>query len=222
MRKSYIFGLTIVLGLWSAAYHNLQAQIENKAAIQVACPTSVNVLVNRGVEATMLNYALPTGYSECTGNDVIRTLMQGPASGEQFRVGATQIVYSFADTCGNEVFCSFVINVLPTVSEQESNVEAASGGSRNSVQNISLTGVRIWPNPTGETLYIQFPQSLESKQAIFRVVDAKGQIVLTKHAELSGNMYSLQLPAGISSGLYFLEAQIDQSKMEWIRFSVVH
>lgn len=222
MRKSYIFSLTIAIGLSSAAYHKLQAQTENKGAIQVACPTSVNVAVNRGVQAITLNYALPTGYSECAGDEVIRTLMQGPASGEQFRVGATQVVYSFADTCGNETLCSFVVNVLPTVSEQETNAPVAAESSRNSVQNISLTGVRIWPNPTGEMLYIQFPQSLENKQAIFRVVSATGQIVLIMHAELSGDMHTLQLPAGISSGLYFLEAQIDQSKMEWIRFSVVH
>lgn len=220
MRKTFYIGLFFAVALMAPAALGAQDRNHTQEAIQVVCPASVNVFVNREIQETTLNYLIPQGVSECSGNDVIRTLMQGPANGERFQIGATQVVYSFADTCGNEVVCSFIVNVLPTLAQYETSEYGQETEARNETQNISLAGLRIWPNPTGETLHVEFPAPLEGRRATFRVVDVAGQIVLTRHAEISGATFSLQLPSGINAGIYFLEAQIDQTKMDWMRFSV--
>lgn len=79
----------------------------------IECPDNLSVPADPGVCAAIVNYDLPTAEDDCS--EVTLTLIEGPATGEEFQVGTTTVSYQAEDGSGNTATCSFEV----TVSDEE-------------------------------------------------------------------------------------------------------
>jgi hypothetical protein len=76
---------------------------------------------------------------------------------------------------------------------------------------IGLQKTRIYPNPTKGMLRIDLP-ALSDQEAILRVYDQSGRLVIDKSAISNGNEVDL---SASPSGFYIMVIHIGQEKKEW-------
>lgn len=76
----------------------------------IDCPADIEVDANTGECTAIVNYPAPTATDNCD-DDVTVELIEGPASGSEFTVGTTTIIYEATDESGNVTTCSFNITV---------------------------------------------------------------------------------------------------------------
>ncbi|MFN0036468.1 MAG: T9SS type A sorting domain-containing protein, partial [Saprospiraceae bacterium] len=80
------------------------------SSISANCPP--DMLVSTATATPVLvNYAAPSGTSDCTCPDLYFSLTQGIPSGGAFPVGITQVCYSVSDVCGDYETCCFEVKV---------------------------------------------------------------------------------------------------------------
>lgn len=76
---------------------------------------------------------------------------------------------------------------------------------------IGLQRTHIYPNPTKGILRIDFP-TLSDQEAMIRVYDPNGRLIVQKAAISSGNEVNL---SAYPPGFYILVIHIGQEKKEW-------
>ncbi|MBK7935596.1 MAG: HYR domain-containing protein [Lewinellaceae bacterium] len=77
-------------------------------AINITCPPAVQVL---GGLPAAVSYDLPVATSDCACPGVALALTEGPAPGNIFQTGATQVCYTAKDSCGGTASCCFEVNI---------------------------------------------------------------------------------------------------------------
>lgn len=82
----------------------------------IACPEDVEQSNDPGECGAVVAYAVPTATDNCGDPEV--NLISGPASGDFFAVGATEVTYQATDLSGNTSACTFTV----TVTDQEAPV----------------------------------------------------------------------------------------------------
>lgn len=79
----------------------------------ITCPESVSVSADPTECGAIVNYVTPIGEDNCPG--VNTALTEGLASGSLFPVGITLVEYTATDASGNQVTCSFTVEVTDDV-----------------------------------------------------------------------------------------------------------
>jgi hypothetical protein len=92
------------------------------SAVSANCPSN-QVLITAPATPVLVQYDLPTGFSNCTCPEVSFSLNQGLPSGSLFPVGSTQVCYSVSDICGASQTCCFEVKV-----EEEAACDVKSNG----------------------------------------------------------------------------------------------
>jgi large repetitive protein len=78
--------------------------------ITINCPASIMVNNDAGQCSAVVNYATPTGSSECGDITIVQTA--GLASGSTFPVGVSLVTWEITDTFGNIETCTFSVTVV--------------------------------------------------------------------------------------------------------------
>lgn len=73
--------------------------------------------------------------------------------------------------------------------------------------------LRIFPNPTPGSVSVTLPESWVGAAARLSVRNAQGQLVMETEAPVGGDTFPLNLPLGLSNGLYYVVAQTADGKM---------
>ncbi|WP_373493499.1 HYR domain-containing protein, partial [Aquiflexum sp.] len=112
----------------------------------ITCPAGINTTVEFGETGKVITYALPTATDNC-GTPAIE-LVSGPASGEFFPVGPTEVTYKATDDSGNVAGCSFTV----TVTESDDNegpiiIDCPSDISVSNDPSV-CSAVVTWTEPT--------------------------------------------------------------------------
>jgi gliding motility-associated-like protein len=77
---------------------------------QLTCPGDIQVGNQFDSCGAFVTYPIPQYFDNCTSGEA--TLIDGPASGEYFEVGITQVTYEVIDESGNISTCTFNVEVL--------------------------------------------------------------------------------------------------------------
>ncbi len=88
---------------------------------KIQCPPNLTVTIPQGTLSTIINNLSPISFSDNCGIKNLTYLTSGStllngiddASGNQFNIGETTVLYTVEDFGGNSETCSFVINVVP-------------------------------------------------------------------------------------------------------------
>ncbi len=75
----------------------------------ITCPDDIAVNNDPGACSAIVNYDLPEAEDAC--GDVSLALIEGPASGAEFPLGATEVTFEATDLSGNTVQCTFTVTV---------------------------------------------------------------------------------------------------------------
>jgi gliding motility-associated-like protein len=78
----------------------------------VSCPADSTINSEPSQCGAFYNYDLPTFTDNCDISSVTATLIDGPAPGEFFSLGTTDVTYEIADGNGNTVLCTFSVTVV--------------------------------------------------------------------------------------------------------------
>lgn len=81
------------------------------------------------------------------------------------------------------------------------------------------TGLRVFPNPTGGMLYADL-SAWPGEYLNIRIFSNQGQLVQTGTASGGHAAQAIVLPAGLPTGLYFLEVRCESGRRETVRFEV--
>ena len=105
------------------------------------CPGNMTVNVDVDICGANVIYSTPVA-TDCNG-PVGVTLISGPASGTQFPVGTSTILFRATDACGNTADCSFNITVVdtdtPSIVCPTNAVNACAGTSCTWTSDASIT-----------------------------------------------------------------------------------
>ena len=82
--------------------------------LTISCPTDITISAAPGANNASVIWNLPSGTTSCPDEIVTVTQTQGPASGSDFLIGTTTIVYEISDECSNVETCSFQVTVTNT------------------------------------------------------------------------------------------------------------
>ena len=72
------------------------------------CPASANYIVPLGTQSRPVTWTEPSATDDQGG---LVQVSRSHQPGDEFSVGATEVVYTFMDPSGNEAVCRFTINV---------------------------------------------------------------------------------------------------------------
>lgn len=84
-----------------------------------------------------------------------------------------------------------------------------------------LSGFKVFPNPTSGALFADF-SDWEGERLQVQVFSSQGQRVQLLTVQASDAAQEIQLPEGLSSGLYFLEVLRENGERQAVRFVVQH
>jgi len=90
--------------------------VEDPILPVIICPVNTTVSTDPGECTAAVTYALPLGTDNCPGYTI--DLIQGPASGANFPIGNTTVMYEVEDDMGNTSSCSFVVTVIDNEAPQ--------------------------------------------------------------------------------------------------------
>lgn len=111
----------------------------------ITCPSDIEVDANTGECTAIVSYPNATATDNCDGDPAIE-LISGPASGSEFVVGVTTIVFEATDESGNTTTCSFTVTVN---GETEPSI-TCPGDLVVSTNADSCGAVVDYPLPTAE------------------------------------------------------------------------
>jgi hypothetical protein len=81
------------------------------------------------------------------------------------------------------------------------------------------TSLRVFPNPTGGMLYADL-SAWPGEYLNIRIFSSQGQLVQTGKASGGDAAQAIVLPAGLPTGLYFLEVRCENGRRETVWFEV--
>lgn len=120
-----------------------------------------------------------------------------------------QTTYEFTyDASGNRLTRAVVLLKSATIPGDTLQAQKAE---KILDDQIGLQKTRIYPNPTKGLLRIDFP-SLSDQEAIIRVFDPSGKLIVQKSAISSGSEVDL---SAHPPGFYIMVIHIGQEKKEW-------
>ncbi|NOR86766.1 MAG: T9SS type A sorting domain-containing protein, partial [Bacteroidales bacterium] len=107
-------------------------------------------------------------------------------AGELFPVGTSYIVWTITDASGNAMNCSFNVQV----------------NEYNSIEELDMMGISMYPNPVNETLYLEFNKHDTRR---IRISDIAGKFLLEK---VSNQQKEIIDVLNFDKGVYILEFYI--------------
>ena len=84
------------------------------STINITCPNDIVQSAISGQPSSVVNYALPTGTTNCANGGIDYELIAGLPSGNAFPVGTTIVQYRATDDCGSTTTCAFSVEILPS------------------------------------------------------------------------------------------------------------
>lgn len=103
--------------------------ITENIAPEITCPDDITTDNDPGVCGAVINYTPPMGTDNCSG--ATTNLIAGPAPGELFPVGVTDVTWEVTDVSGNTATCTFQV----TVTDNEAPEFICSGDQTLSVDD---------------------------------------------------------------------------------------
>jgi len=91
--------------------YTLQYLTPAPSNISIQCPHDIAKVIPAGSSPIAVNYTVPVAASDCICPGLEISRVNGPASGDLFQVGFTQICYNVKDNCGQEKPCCFSVNI---------------------------------------------------------------------------------------------------------------
>lgn len=91
--------------------------------------------------------------------------------------------------------------------------------NRGTAQAEMFSGLHIFPNPALETLFADL-SDWQNKAVTIRAFDSRGALVLQHNTIVADGLQEVQLPEGLSEGLYFLEVRPENGEKQVARFVV--
>lgn len=157
----------------------------------ISCPTNQSLNSSNGVDAVLLDYtALATVADNCSSPTSI-TLSQNPAAGSVHPLGMVPVSITATDECGNSESCSFNVEVK--------NI--------NSVNDVTLNDISVYPNPTQGDLFIDLGGFSKQVTSI-KIYDAVGKI-LFENDGLNGQSIQTIETTKFGRGIVFIEIKSD-------------
>ncbi|HRI61743.1 MAG TPA: HYR domain-containing protein, partial [Saprospiraceae bacterium] len=98
-------------------------QFFQNSIVQIQCPADVSVETAAGANSAIVNYNPSMANTDCPCSVAMVELLQGPASGSDFPVGATQVCYEASDDCGGANSCCFTVTVQAAPPEDACDVK---------------------------------------------------------------------------------------------------
>jgi len=145
--------------------YTLQYIVTQGSDLTLACPPNVLVTTTPGSGPALATYNDPIATSDCICPGIAFTLTSGPASGDLFPVGNTQVCYEAQDSCGTIENCCFNVSV----SEEDPCDTKTVGCVRYDLLRITANAkkeltyqIRVTNNCSGKLLYtaIQLPNGV--------------------------------------------------------------
>ncbi|MEM9819885.1 MAG: GEVED domain-containing protein, partial [Bacteroidota bacterium] len=127
--------------------------VDNGPVLSLTCSENITIEAAQGANSATVTWETPSSSTTCPTGSTSLTQTSGPASGSNFPLGTTTIIYEAMDDCDNVVTCSFSVTVLEIVTNliltcpNDITVQAAPG-SNSAIVNLSIP-VGTTDCPTG-------------------------------------------------------------------------
>ncbi len=119
--------------------------------LTVNCVSDLTVTAEFGGTGLPVGWQGPSATTTCGGGnvDIIQTV--GPAPGDYFLIGTTQIEYNIGDDCGNVQKCSFSITVLPNNPPTNEDYCTAQGDNpwNDFIERVRVSSINKWSAKEG-------------------------------------------------------------------------
>ncbi|MBP6731247.1 MAG: HYR domain-containing protein, partial [Chitinophagales bacterium] len=92
----------------------VQITVSDREGPNLVCPNNISVTNDPGSCSATVNYTVPPAYD----NDLslyTPSMVFGVASGGQFPIGTTNVLYRVADAQNNRAYCSFDVTVTDNI-----------------------------------------------------------------------------------------------------------
>ena len=158
--------------------------IEDNMEPEINCPE--NQTLQAGADGTIIlpDYVLNnevTATDNCSGDLII---IQDPIAGEAIGVGSNTITFETTDDQGNSSSCSFEIEVLPFL---------------NNDDNYFTNGLSIYPNPSSNLVTVNSKTDVLTSISIFDITGKQILVIKTINSETK----TLDI-SNFSNGIYFM------------------
>ncbi len=131
--------------------------------LSLICPSDITVNTAQGRSDTLIVFSNPTATTTCPGGMVTLTQTLGPASGDTFPVGVTDVCFLATDTCGNTATCCFKVTVVQSPSTPTPCNTQTIGCIKYELLDITLDAnknrtyrIRVTNNCTNKLIYTAF------------------------------------------------------------------
>jgi len=91
------------------------------------------------------------------------------------------------------------------------------GTGPNAITNVAQTTIRVWPNPTSSTLFIEVPQLVGANLQLM-IMDATGRLIIEKSVPANG-VFPLDV-SGLAKGMYLIVEK--NQRFRAVQFIVTH
>ena len=119
--------------------------IGQEALLQLSCPDDIIVNAPIGINNTIVEWAEPNVFSDCSLGDININQIQGPNNGDSFPIGNTFVTYQVEDDCDNEQECSFQVLVIG----QEATLQFSCPENITRDAPVGVNNIIVeWPLPS--------------------------------------------------------------------------
>lgn len=139
---------------------------DNPTGLTLTCPADIVVQAASGASTAVVNFDPADASGDCPCPGIALTQTSGLPGGSAFPLGATQVCYSAADSCGNTASCCFTVSV--DAEEEPCDTKTIGcmtyellGISKDAEQNLSYR-IRVTNNCNSKLVYtaIEVPLSV--------------------------------------------------------------
>ena len=142
----------------------------------------------------------------------------GPASGSNFRTGATTITYRAEDGCGGVDTCSFDI-IITTGSEGDQIVgnDAQARSAEKETSSISNWTMELYPNPASDVIHLDLNQTTLENLTRVEIFQSNG--LRLEQFTPNSNIQAINIST-YASGLYLLRVTDKEGISQVKKFTV--
>lgn len=142
------------------------------SSLSIICPNDITATAPQGNTGAVVVFSNPTVTTTCPGDSVMLNQIAGPASGDTFPVGTTEVCFMAMDTCGNADTCCFQITVTPGAPVPTACDVKIIGCIKYELLDITLDAndnktyrIRVTNNCTNKLIYtaFQLPNGITAK-----------------------------------------------------------
>ena len=162
--------------------------IQDNTPPTISCLSTQNQLTVNGTDTLLRDYTmLVIATDNCDGIQAI-TITQSPAAGSTQTVGAVNVILTASDICGNTSSCNFDVLI----------------GFANSIQENTMNGVTVHPNPTNGLFSIIFDREISNTAVT--IYNLLGEVVYKE--EITNRISSVDLQH-VKKGTYYVYIEED-------------